>query len=289
LLQDILHRHKLAYSDIKLHSELDDSYLNCNGKKIKRKQDPGPLFPWAKVQNELGLRTAALEERQPDKSDKKTQPMEKKDNKDENRDHSILSKKSETDLENQKLQLLEQKSRDTQTEFDSLKIKIADLEHQKIILQNELDDLKQRRVKLSEASPDSGILEGRFVIYNNGTIRDLNTRLMWAASDNQEDINWFQAVQYVKELRLGGYSDWRLPKINELEQLFQTGNNKRLPSLGCSGGYGITNGFHLSCDVIWSADRKNNGAYALDFISGKPRYDNPSGSGRRRVLPVRSD
>ncbi len=291
LLQDILYRYKLAYSNIKSHSELDDSYLNCNGKKIKRKQDPGPFFPWVKVQNELELKTVALDEKQPDQSNKKIQPVEKTDNKDENKDHSILSKKSsETDLsKNQKSQLLEQKCRDSQAEFDSLKMQIADLEHQKITLQMELDDLKQQRVKFSKASPDSGIREGRFIIYNNGTIRDLNARLMWAASDNQEDINWFQAVRYVKELQLGGYSDWRLPKMNELEQLFQTGNNNRQPSLGCSGGYGITNGFHLSCDVLWSADRKNDGAYALDFISGKPRYDNPSGSGHRRVLPVRSD
>ena len=238
-----------------------------------------------------GAKTVALDEKQPDQSNKKIQPVEKTDNKDENKDHSILSKKSsETDLsKNQKSQLLEQKCRDSQAEFDSLKMQIADLEHQKITLQMELDDLKQQRVKFSKASPDSGIREGRFIIYNNGTIRDLNARLMWAASDNQEDINWFQAVRYVKELQLGGYSDWRLPKMNELEQLFQTGNNNRQPSLGCSGGYGITNGFHLSCDVLWSADRKNDGAYALDFISGKPRYDNPSGSGHRRVLPVRSD
>ena len=135
----------------------------------------------------------------------------------------------------------------------------------------------------------NSIQDGRFFVYGNGMIRDSSTRLIWAAADNQEDINWFQASHYVEKLRLGGYSDWRLPTVNELEQLFQTGNNNRPPSLGCSGGYRIVNSFHLSCGVLWSADRKNDGAYALNFISGKPQYDNPSGGGRRRVLPVRSD
>ncbi len=56
LLRDILDRYGLTGSDIKTHAELDDSSLTCNGKQIKRKQDPGPAFPWTALQRQLKQR-----------------------------------------------------------------------------------------------------------------------------------------------------------------------------------------------------------------------------------------
>jgi hypothetical protein len=40
---------------------------------------------------------------------------------------------------------------------------------------------------------------------------DPSTGLMWAGKDNGEDVNWQAATTYCQGLRLGGYSDWRLP------------------------------------------------------------------------------
>lgn len=60
LLRDILDRYGLTESDIRTHAELDDSYLSCNGRRIKRKQDPGPAFPWTTLQRELKRRRAAV-------------------------------------------------------------------------------------------------------------------------------------------------------------------------------------------------------------------------------------
>lgn len=60
LLRDILDRYGLTESDIRTHAELDDSSLTCNGKRIKRKQDPGPAFPWAALQRQLKRRAAAI-------------------------------------------------------------------------------------------------------------------------------------------------------------------------------------------------------------------------------------
>lgn len=44
---------------------------------------------------------------------------------------------------------------------------------------------------------------------------DLNTRngLMWTIDDSGNDINWHEADEYARQLWLGGYSDWRLPKL----------------------------------------------------------------------------
>ena len=42
--------------------------------------------------------------------------------------------------------------------------------------------------------------------------------LMWENVANPEEhrMNWYDAMEYAKNLRLGGYDDWRLPTIEEL-------------------------------------------------------------------------
>lgn len=43
---------------------------------------------------------------------------------------------------------------------------------------------------------------------------------MWAANDNGSNITWIDAVRYCENYRVGGYSDWRLPTLEELEGLY---------------------------------------------------------------------
>ena len=45
---------------------------------------------------------------------------------------------------------------------------------------------------------------------------DPATGLMWTKKDTGDSISWQQAVNYCRNLRLGGYDDWRLPTIDEL-------------------------------------------------------------------------
>ena len=59
----------------------------------------------------------------------------------------------------------------------------------------------------------------RYTAYNDGTVLDKKTWLMWAAEDNGTGINWAAAKKYCEEFNRGGYSDWRLPTLVELEEL----------------------------------------------------------------------
>jgi hypothetical protein len=52
----------------------------------------------------------------------------------------------------------------------------------------------------------------------NGTISDLNTRLMWVRARGAK-VTWDQAVADAAKCRVGGYSDWRMPTIKELYSL----------------------------------------------------------------------
>jgi len=44
--------------------------------------------------------------------------------------------------------------------------------------------------------------------------------LMWEKEIRK--INWYDAMEYAKNLRLGGYSDWRLPTVDELKEVVRS-------------------------------------------------------------------
>ena len=69
-------------------------------------------------------------------------------------------------------------------------------------------------------------LEKRFVDNGDGTVTDLETKLMWKQTDSFQDTskwnNWFRAHEYLKDLNIkkfAGYSDWRMPDLEEAESL----------------------------------------------------------------------
>lgn len=41
--------------------------------------------------------------------------------------------------------------------------------------------------------------------------------LMWEKETVEEEMDWYEAMEYAENLRLGGYDDWRLPTMEELQ------------------------------------------------------------------------
>lgn len=54
---------------------------------------------------------------------------------------------------------------------------------------------------------------------DDGTISDVNTGLMWQKTPDFNRHNFYDAFDYVENLEIGGYTDWRLPTIKELYSL----------------------------------------------------------------------
>jgi hypothetical protein len=54
---------------------------------------------------------------------------------------------------------------------------------------------------------------------------DPSIGLMWAGRDNGKDLSWKKAVKYCRDLRLAGYSDWRLGSLGELEGIYDKNAN----------------------------------------------------------------
>ena len=129
--------------------------------------------------------------------------------------------------------------------------------------------------------------DGRFIAYDNGTVLDRQTNLMWAVKDNGLDTNWQGAKSYCGNYRGGGYTDWRMPTQNELAKLFD-GSKSRPGS--CSGGFDlhvVTELIDITCFDLWTSE--TNGPHAAYFVfnSGGRLWDDQF-FGSHRALPVRS-
>ena len=66
---------------------------------------------------------------------------------------------------------------------------------------------------------------------------DSSTGLMWAPTQNAINGDWNGARNYCANLQLGGYSDWRLPTIDELAAIFD--RNEGVGSQHIKGGIQI--------------------------------------------------
>lgn len=61
--------------------------------------------------------------------------------------------------------------------------------------------------------------ENEFVDNGDGTISDNATGLMWMQNDSEEGLDWETALAYAEDNETGGYSDWRLPDVKELQSI----------------------------------------------------------------------
>ena len=70
-----------------------------------------------------------------------------------------------------------------------------------------------------------GDFANQFEDNGNGTITDRATHLMWERGGSEERRTFLDALKYAQELnnkRFGGYSDWRVPTIEELASLLES-------------------------------------------------------------------
>jgi hypothetical protein len=125
---------------------------------------------------------------------------------------------------------------------------------------------------------------------------DSSTGIMWAAKDNGENVTWGNALKYCQNLNLAGYSDWRLPSIDELQGIYDDSGfiaphpKDVIPVLagGAKGGLLLTGSREWSSDrVLDDRGHKTGYAWEYDFSHGR-RWKDPLGyTGSLRALCVR--
>lgn len=130
-------------------------------------------------------------------------------------------------------------------------------------------------------------MDGPFIAYDNGTVLDRRTNLMWAARDNGRNVNWSEARRYCETYRGGGYSDWRMPTQEELGGLYDSENSYKATHLTLFDVH-LTGLIELSSPLIWASETEGSDAASFSFIRGGRNwtyrfYD----SYAYRALPVR--
>ena len=132
--------------------------------------------------------------------------------------------------------------------------------------------------------------DDRFIAYDNGTVLDTWTNLMWAAHDNGSNINWANAKSYCENYRGGGYTDWRMPTQNELAGLYDARKSQKMgcPSDPPALNHIATDLIYLTCCCPWTSETHDNGAIYFWFDEGKGVLYPQFFDGSKRALPVRS-
>ncbi|QOG12128.1 DUF1566 domain-containing protein [Arcobacter sp. FWKO B] len=105
----------------------------------------------------------------------------------------------------------------------------------------------------------------------NVTVIDRKFNLMW--QDNYEvaskTFTHREGLAYCKSLTLGGYNDWRMPTIKELETIVDKTNEP-------NHIYRVFR--HIKPDGYWASDTLwrslNFYAWYMNFLSGTPYYYN---------------
>jgi len=89
---------------------------------------------------------------------------------------------------------------------------------------------------------------------------------MWTHEDNGSDVNWKQAQAYCANLRLGGYSNWRLASIDELGGIYDETNDSLTSETRTH--YHIKGGIKLSDWWVWGSAGASGEASDFSFVDG---------------------
>lgn len=132
----------------------------------------------------------------------------------------------------------------------------------------------------------------RFVENSDGTVTDLQLKLIWFYTDNQGDISWEDAVRWTKYgvpfVTTDPSSDnWRLPTVSELQSLYLNAPEENSTLTDCGMRVRIIPQIHLTCGWVWSAEESGTSANVFTFRLGYHFSEKKKHRKSHRVLAVR--
>jgi hypothetical protein len=134
---------------------------------------------------------------------------------------------------------------------------VAEVDQGQKIVEIKLKSEHDRELKRQQEEAARKQAEAEAALHPTWT--DPDTGLMWAKRDNGSDVNWNQASDYCGKLQLAGFSDWRLPTIEELQGIYD-------PSFTLKAAlddWGVTNCAHVKGNLMlsgwhWSSSQGND-------------------------------
>lgn len=119
--------------------------------------------------------------------------------------------------------------------------------------------------------------DNSYVNNKNGTVSDMFTGLMWAASYEIRE-NILEVRQFVEQLnakKFAGHSDWRIPTLEEIASLVEHKPSGKLDS-GRESYLSAEFDIKPYCWYLWSADRSPEG-FLLVYIGERKSSVVPAG------------
>jgi hypothetical protein len=133
--------------------------------------------------------------------------------------------------------------------------------------------------------------DGRFIAYDDGTVLDTKTNLMWAEQAGASIVTTHGARTFVGNYQAGGYTDWRMPTQDEMSGLYN-------PDKSISPGNGGGKPLHVATELItidddcYHADLAKGaasvGILEIPIFCFRDGRSTTAISGLYKVLPVRS-
>ncbi|MBN2823830.1 MAG: DUF1566 domain-containing protein [Campylobacterales bacterium] len=121
----------------------------------------------------------------------------------------------------------------------------------------------------------SGFANADFV-KNGDIVTDNTTNLQWQDSEDNTKIDhfsWKEALDYCEDLTFGGYSDWRLPNLNELLSLVDY--SKSSPATDSIFTH-IINDYYWSSSSAWGGGTFNSSSWRVNFQDGADGIEHKS-------------
>ena len=119
--------------------------------------------------------------------------------------------------------------------------------------------------------------KSRFLKRDDGTIYDSVTSVTWMANDSfldlGRDVSYSEAEDYVKETnkkKAGGYSDWRIPSIQEASSIF---NKEKLNKDSKGGDIFLDSVFPPgAANCTWTSSTRGKEAQIMFYANGCPYW-----------------
>ncbi len=105
------------------------------------------------------------------------------------------------------------------------------------------------------------------VLFGADTFTDKTTGLTWQDNSASKTVQktWSGAKEYCENLTLGGYDDWRLPSIRELQSIV---NMRYVPAIKSGFKNAASSDYWSSSEIVPGT----SGAWGVNFGNGIRNY-----------------
>jgi hypothetical protein len=151
---------------------------------------------------------------------------------------------------------------------------------------DETEKLKTHLAKLGGANTQELAEIGRdgsFIAYEDGTILDTKTNLMWWSKSFKEVNGMDDAHSKSQMFRGGGHADWRLPSTNELKTIYNKSSKLEYKTIN----FITLTTSHLIANDPEDTKRRASAIRVLNFENGRAENITMKDAEKASYLPVR--